>query len=403
MNDDSSEELLRSLENSPELAQLQNRLARFNIFEILKLQGLEFCHSNLLAWLFDPRQNHGLQERFLKRWLQEVLRTPDLPLVDIDSYSFESVKVSREWNYIDLLVRIGNSDDKALVVAIENKVWSNQHSNQLARYRELITETYPDAQCVFILLSVSGEIPADRNFHIATYEQVLKALWDTLNDPSSAMDEEPHSIIKQYIEIIRSRLMPNSEIEKLARSIYAKHKEALDLIFEYRPDTFLRAVLVKEIQEIRNPIAFGVLPGGGKLIYLLPTSWDSPPNEKGNVVYLQLELGDKAVLTGRMGKGDASWEAWRQRAFEGVKQLNWSTIKVREKLTGEWPVYYEVVGPKLEIDAIDTQATLRDASKVTSWLREQMADSRFTEMVEMLAAYLKSHPGHGSCSATAGY
>jgi hypothetical protein len=424
-NDNSLKELLVSLANCPELAQLENLLTRFNIFEVLELWDRELSHSNVLAWLFDPRQNHGLQECFLKRWLKEVFQgsdsrnASDFPPVDIDAYSFESVKVRRECyqvfpelGYLDLLVEIGNSDGRTLVVGIENKVWSKQHSNQLARYREHITQDYPIAHHVFILLSVSGERPADRGWRTATYEQVLKALEDCLNDPSKAMDEEVRSVINQYIELVRSHLMPNSEIdpeiEKLARNIYAAHKQALDIIIRHGMNSFLRATVVKQIQEMQGEIVFRVTnPDGGEFIYLLPDDWDVHPNKTGQVAYLQLKWEDKAVLKGIMGirrgdeKREASWKKWRQETFELVRKLDWKKIIVKnEILTGEWPAYYEVVGPKVKSDVIDTEATRKETSNVMSWFKEQIKDPKFTPMVKEIAKQLKRHPEYPSGGAS---
>lgn len=33
---------------------------RFNLFDVLKISGTEIRHSNVLAWLLDPNENHGL-------------------------------------------------------------------------------------------------------------------------------------------------------------------------------------------------------------------------------------------------------------------------------------------------------------------------------------------------------
>ena len=113
--------------------------------------------------------NHGLAKSFLKKWLKEVFKTFDSadPL-ELDEYSFEPVKVFRKWNYVELLVKIGTPDKKALVIAIENKTWSIQHSDQLTRYHKRVTEAYPNAKCLFVLLSVNGEDPAHGSFRIAT-------------------------------------------------------------------------------------------------------------------------------------------------------------------------------------------------------------------------------------------
>jgi Trp operon repressor len=44
----------------PELSALEALLSRFNIFRILRAARHEIRHSNMLAWLLTPDENHGL-------------------------------------------------------------------------------------------------------------------------------------------------------------------------------------------------------------------------------------------------------------------------------------------------------------------------------------------------------
>ena len=37
---------------------------KFNIFKVLKLDNHEIRHSNFLAWLLNPKENHNLQGNF---------------------------------------------------------------------------------------------------------------------------------------------------------------------------------------------------------------------------------------------------------------------------------------------------------------------------------------------------
>ena len=48
------------LVNNQELDELSAKLAEFNIFHVLKSEKSEIKHSNVLAWLFDPKESHGL-------------------------------------------------------------------------------------------------------------------------------------------------------------------------------------------------------------------------------------------------------------------------------------------------------------------------------------------------------
>ena len=62
------EQLLTDLVmNCPELTELEAALSRFNIFRVLRADKHEIRHSNMLAWLFEPEESHGLGDRFLRR------------------------------------------------------------------------------------------------------------------------------------------------------------------------------------------------------------------------------------------------------------------------------------------------------------------------------------------------
>ena len=46
---------------------------KFNIFDVLKISRTEIRHSNMLGWLLDPNENHGLGDKFLKALFKIVL------------------------------------------------------------------------------------------------------------------------------------------------------------------------------------------------------------------------------------------------------------------------------------------------------------------------------------------
>ena len=61
---------IKYLENfvlrNPDLDKLENLLEEFNIFETLKITRAEIRHSNVIAWLLNPTENHGLSNYFLQ-------------------------------------------------------------------------------------------------------------------------------------------------------------------------------------------------------------------------------------------------------------------------------------------------------------------------------------------------
>ena len=44
---------------------LDNWKDEVNIFDVLKVTNAEIRHSNILAWLLDPNENHGIGDSLL--------------------------------------------------------------------------------------------------------------------------------------------------------------------------------------------------------------------------------------------------------------------------------------------------------------------------------------------------
>jgi PD-(D/E)XK nuclease superfamily protein len=55
--------------DASELEHIETLLNRFNVFETIGFVDQELMHSRILAFLLSPNQNHGLGDRFLKRFL----------------------------------------------------------------------------------------------------------------------------------------------------------------------------------------------------------------------------------------------------------------------------------------------------------------------------------------------
>ena len=74
-----------------EFRRLRETLTRFNLFDAIGATHKELWHSDFLAFLLDPGQNHGLGAEFTKR----LLRYTHPPLLEFDSWA--DVSVRREY------------------------------------------------------------------------------------------------------------------------------------------------------------------------------------------------------------------------------------------------------------------------------------------------------------------
>lgn len=208
---------------------------KFNLFDVLKITRAEIRHSNMLGWLLNPNENHGLGDAFLRGILQRLVENDSDGRYDVfsvllmDLYSFS---VMREWKNIDILL---TSSDEKTVIAIENKVGSHEHSNQLNRYREILEQEYPEYSRLCVFLTPDGETPSDvENWDILSYNDVVEVL-EEVNARIKILPDVD-LMIRNYIDIVRRDIVEDQQLIDICNKIYNKHKKALDLIFENRKD-----------------------------------------------------------------------------------------------------------------------------------------------------------------------
>ena len=83
-----------------DLERLEALLDQFNIFEAVGVVRQELRHSDFLAFLLDPRANHGLGDVFAKKLLQRVLTvvgdgsTPVTP-IEVELWDLGGMEVRR--------------------------------------------------------------------------------------------------------------------------------------------------------------------------------------------------------------------------------------------------------------------------------------------------------------------
>lgn len=213
----------------------------FNVFETLSLVNNEIRHSNVLAWLLNPYENHELGDFFTRQFIRSVYKKNKrlftsninkLKSEEIFLWEFDDVEVLREHENIDLLI-IDKTHE--LVVAIENKVYSKEQRNQLKKYEQKV-KLIPDiTRTMFVYLTLDGSDSSNpstwANF---SYDDVLDLL-DSVKEIKAS--EKVKNFIEDYKSILRRYLLTDINIQDICRKIYIKHKKALDLIYEYRPDT----------------------------------------------------------------------------------------------------------------------------------------------------------------------
>ena len=221
---------------------LQQYCDELNIFNVLDLKRTEIRHSNMLAWLLNPYKQHGFGDKFLKRVLiASLIEGNGLSPVDIELMDLSDVIVSKEVSTdvrvngktgrIDILL---TSKSNKLICAIENKIDSNEHDDQLIKYKEFLNSRneYNGWKRVLIYLTPVGDAPSDNEWISLKYNAVCNVLENLLLNYE--ISHKARIYIEDYKELIRREIMVEDEkLKQACEKIYAQHTEALELLYQY--------------------------------------------------------------------------------------------------------------------------------------------------------------------------
>lgn len=207
---------------------------KFNIFDILKITRVEIRHSNMLAWLLDPNENHGLGDSIIRGFIQYLVpfafdEEDAFSFLLMDCYGFE---ILREWHHIDL---IAVSDDEKFVLCIENKIDSHEHDNQLVRYKELVDRNFPDYNKAFVFLSPDGSEASEPDSWCSMGYQDIITIIEAARGRNK-LHPEAELLINNYIDTVRRDIVGDEKLAQICAEIYSKHQKAIDLIIENKPD-----------------------------------------------------------------------------------------------------------------------------------------------------------------------
>lgn len=226
-----------------DLDRLEAFLDRFNIFEVIGMAHQELRHSRLLAYLLDPRKDHGLGDLLVKRLLQRVLSTANsgqaetmVPVspAELESWDLTRATVNREWHHVDILIR---DQEHRLVVIIENKIRSGERPGQLRRYLDVVRRHYPGWRVVPLFLTLDGLPPSEETYLAVDYGLVCEVLDAVVKTRAEGVNPDVKTLMAHYTGMMRRRFLGDKRITELVSRIHQRHGRAIDLINRYRPDT----------------------------------------------------------------------------------------------------------------------------------------------------------------------
>lgn len=282
---------LAALENfvaeCDELRDLEALIGRFNIFDALGVVEAEIRHSNFLAWLLDPAESHGQGPLFLKAVLMDLLKRAGeeglprvLSPVELDSDDLQGVEVRREWRSIEVLRHGGTlssidllitCEKPKFVIAIENKVYAGEGEGQLQRYRAIVEAEFSQLPRQFVFLTREGDGPSDEAWTTYSYTMLHQVLKRARNANANSIGDDVLTFLDHYLSVIGSRFMSSPDIDKLCKTIYEKHRQAINLVWERGRSDPVPTEMLNDA--IRGDGRFEIVKESGRTIVFIPKSW----------------------------------------------------------------------------------------------------------------------------------
>ena len=226
------------------LAEAKPEIPPLDFLGVLGIYESEEVHSNFLGWLLHPGHDHRMSDHFLKNFLQETAaQAENLGIAvasrcEIDAIDWSDSNVHREAYYIDILIV---NPVAQFLCAIENKIRAPEGDRQLSRYRQVLENMYPDYTRYYVFLtpnSRQSQEETERGFwNPVGYATILELVERTIADQGDFTSEEVHTALQFYATALRRHIVPEStEIQRLARKIYLEHHEAIELIYQHKPN-----------------------------------------------------------------------------------------------------------------------------------------------------------------------
>ena len=274
------ESALSNLIDDPAFIEINKSRARFNLFEAMGGVRAELRHTNFLGFLLSPSRSHGLGSKPLQSVLRAILKKfpsdkRPFPALEVVVGDLDDARVFRELDNIDLLVEV---HELKLIVVIENKIDAKSGVGQLARYKCVVDKKYPNWRKLFVYLTPAGDEPDHPEYVAFSYSDLAQIIESLANDGAQSYGPDVRLILAHYVDMLRRNIVEHDPLRDLAVKLYERHAEALDFIFECKPQGTSLLPIAQELVK-KNP-SLTQDKHTSTIFRFLPTKWLDVPGLK---------------------------------------------------------------------------------------------------------------------------
>ncbi len=258
-----------------------------NIFDAVGMERQEVKHSAFIAWLLDPGKPHGLGNKFLSEFCKQLFRNESVSVQarnrnalvaagirsedDLSDFiNDKKVEIYRERVLVDSESRIDiyiESKATKTAIVIENKVFTDNHDDQLYRYIEQLN-TYSRAnhnlidRKIFVYLTPQGTVPDNRQEHsdaherycLFSYRTILRMIEKIKKD---CTEQRVLFLMEDYVAMVKKNILKEDEqVRAKCREIYRAYEAEISLLLRYNSDNanavikYCKDTLIEKLQAV---------------------------------------------------------------------------------------------------------------------------------------------------------
>ena len=220
----------------------------FNAFDVLRYAEYEIRHSNVMAWLLDPCETHGIGRDFLEWFLGRARLPGKLPPKIVRGDGGQRVRVARELYFVDVTIFL-ESDQGRHIVVIENKPgWASpEHYDQARDHVKRLCPKYSGHKIHGVLLSSSRE-------GLDGQDDIAHVSWRDVGAQIKAMHHagafgqgEVAAFVRQYLVAVARMVGPEESddhyFRKLLDDCHSLLKYMSDLLADEEGEQKVRAMV----------------------------------------------------------------------------------------------------------------------------------------------------------------
>lgn len=289
----------------------ERQAPQFNVFDVLRYSEYEIRHSNVLAWLLEPGETHGLRDKFLRRFIESLAPRPDSLKADFRTEPVKVESVKREFHFADVAVFL--DDDERTLLAIENKIVEidDDAIGQTRDHVKRLREKVPGRAIHGVLLTASGH---EDGAAIVARSQVKEpdvpisyASWHGIHEIVTSLNSDDfatdtvRSFVPQYIEVVERVIHPG---ERSVEKLLAKYPRTLE-----------------KLSGANGTAAIGQVAHRKSLEELIGAFRQKPAEQRSE---MEEYLKSKGFTTTRSGRGSARWLTWESTEEARAPKSSWS-------------------------------------------------------------------------------